>query len=48
MNEEQIPVIDDTILLYFIDGKIDPVANCHWPRCRLPNGSCDEGRNCNG
>lgn len=21
-------------------------GNCHWPRCRLPNGSCDEARNC--
>lgn len=21
-------------------------GNCHWPRCRLPDGSCDEARNC--
>ncbi len=32
-----------------IDGRSHKAdkSQCHWPRCKLPDGSCDEGRNCN-
>jgi hypothetical protein len=31
---------------YPVEPLLAVPISCHCPRCRMPDGSCDEGRNC--